>query len=403
MATFSEAFDEGVQTAFCQALPSAISGGLMFTALTATTGAGAAGGLAVSAGAAIAYATFCNRELPPEDFPEPAFAGGQCSGVQYRVKTFQSFEYSTPARPSGTQGQENIVTGAISSIRFYVDNPPDGTRLEIISEGGTYSARVNTSSGAGGSPGIYTYTVLPTVIERVDGLPDTCGNPAPVIPPIPPGANTVNQPVTYNNYQGDTVTNNYGFTFGYAQFNANGTVNVPVSVRVNANPRFDFTGNVNLNSGDFNINLGDPANPIGGGGDSAPDVVPPEDTPDLPPDLPPSDPVPPVEPDKPERRKILRGCIVTTTVIPSNQTEIFQSENPNIYVPDLGFISFLVQVGNKTAWTQQIKVNNIRQIIECPWINGAIEVKGTPRPNCEFTITPLYTIQTFAAQYPPES
>lgn len=403
MATFSEAFDEGVQTAFCEALPTAISGGLLFAGLTATTGLGAAGGIATAAGAAIAYATFCNREMPYEDFPQPPFVGGQCPTAYDLVVSLTRQDPGDIPR----QYVENVplVRGKVGGLG--VDNPGGATRLYVIGglEGNPNAqARYNVQTvGLPGQPQPIFSNFSITSIVRRDGQPDNCGSVDPVPPVVPPGSNIVNQPITYNNYQGDTINNDFTFAFGYAQFNANGTLNVPVSVRNNINPELNFSGTVNLNSGDFNVNIGNPSNPVGGGGDSFPDAVPPEDTPPLPDDLPPSEPLPPGEPEQPERRKILRGCLVTTTIVPQSQSVIFQTDNPDIYVPDLGFVSFLVQVGNRTGWTQQIKVNNKRQIIECPWVNGAIDVRGTPRPNCEFTVTPLYTIQTFNPTYPPEA
>ena len=82
---------------------------------------------------------------------------------------------------------------------------------------------------------------------------------------------------------------------------------------------------------------------------------------------------------------------------------MFQDGNPKVGVPDYGLINFQVQVGGATGWTEDIRVKNARQIILCPWVDGAIGVSGTPRGANEFTITPIYTQITFPAQYPPES
>lgn len=403
MATFGEAFDEGVQTAFCNTLPSAISGGLLFAGLSAETGLGALGGIAVSGAAALAYAQFCNRELPPEDIPQPPFHGGQCEGVSYRITTHQDYHRELPPL-DGTQGQNTLATGRISAVDFIQHYSfRDNTALRIVDSTGTHIVPVNPATADSDERRWFTYDNLTVSIARVDGGADTCGNPPPIVPVIPPGSNTVNQPITYNNREGDTITNNYNFTFGYGQVNLNGQLGVPISVVNNVNPDLNFSGDVNLQTGDINLNFNDPSNPTGSSGSGSITCVvdPSLPAPTLP--LPTSHPLPPSSNDKPERAKILRGAVVTTTHVNEDRTEIFQNDNPDIFVPDLGFIQFLVQVGDKTAWTTNIRVNCTRQIIECPWVSGAIDVKGTPRPLCEFTITPIYTQISYPKQYPPES
>jgi len=191
--------------------------------------------------------------------------------------------------------------------------------------------------------------------------------------------------------------------FGYAQVNVNGQLTIPVSVQVDLNPVVNFNGEFNLQTGDLNINLGDPGNPAGSNGSCNNDPAPNPDIPDPTLPLPPSDPIPPSDPVRPERRKVLRGCQVITTVLAGKQTEIVQETNPEIYAPAIGYVNFLVQVGNRTGWTADIPVKNTNQIIECPWVSGAIDVKGTPSYNNQFDIYPLYTQQSFPPQYPPES
>jgi hypothetical protein len=403
MADYSTSLSSGVRSAFCQALPRVVAGGLLYGALTAGSGVGLAAGLGVAGGAATIYAIGCNQELPPSAVLAPPFTGGQCSGVAYYVRTYQDYTYSDGSRPPGTQGQLTAVTGPISSVDFAVTTGLDGTTLTIVAASGTVVTHPNTSSGSAPGTPHYEYSNERVEITRVDGLSDTCGNPPPASPSVPPGSNTVSQPVTYVNNDGDTITNNYDFTFGFAQVNIDGTLTIPVSVNLTANPTANFSGTFNLKSGDFNINIGDPS-VAGDPGNSCadnPTAYPPP--PDNPSDSPPVYPHSPETNDKPEKRKLLRGCLVTVTSVDGNQGELFQIDNPDVGIPDYGLVNFQVQVGGATGWTEDIRVKNRRQIILCPWTPGAIGVTGTPRGDNEFTITPVYTQISFPPQYPPES
>ena len=243
---FASGLASGVRSAFCQSLPRVVAGGLLYGALSAETGVGLAAGLGVAGGAATIYAIGCNHELPPAAVPSPPFTGGQCPGVAYYVRTYQDYTYSNGTRPSGTQGQLTAVTGAISSVDFAVTNGLDGTTLTIVAASGTVVTHPNTSSGSAPGTPHYIYSNERVEITRVDGLADTCGDPPPVFPPVPPGSNTVSQPVTYVNNDGDSITNNYDFTFGYAQVNLNGTLSIPVSVNLSANPTVNFSGSFDL-------------------------------------------------------------------------------------------------------------------------------------------------------------
>ena len=402
MADFQASFTGGIRNAFCQSLPRVVAGGLLFSALTAETGVGFAAGLATAGGAAAIYSLGCNREIPASAFPAVQFTGGQCAGVSYRVTTNQDFVWTTGVRPSGTQGQDNIVRGPISSVTFTVVTPPDGTRLEIHSADGVFQTTVNTSSAGGGVPGNYVYSNLRTSIARVDGAADTCGDPAPTAPPVNAGDNHVTVPVSYTNYDGTTITNNYNVVFGFAYVNASAELTIPFTANVALNPSLNVTGTLNVKTGDVNINLGSPDSPARPESPCSPAPSNPVNPPPVPTGFTPSNPVTPPPNDKPELRKILRGALVTVTSHGYNQTIIFEGSNPDVYVPDLGFVQFLLQRGNTTGWSQIYKVNNLRQLIQCDWSGGAIDVRGTPRPNVTWEITPIYTQQSYPRQYPPE-
>ena len=81
---------------------------------------------------------------------------------------------------------------------------------------------------------------------------------------------------------------------------------------------------------------------------------------------------------------------VTTVTDESRGTVIDQLDTPDIIAPNLGFIQFAIAVSNKIGWTVDIPVKNHRFFCECPWIGGAIDVRGTPRAGVEWIITPVY-------------
>lgn len=403
MATLQESLTGAVRRGFCQALPGVVTGALLFTALSASTVAGAAAGLVVAGGAAAIYGLGCNRPLPDDAFPSSPFSGGQCDDILYsvtgKVNTDQASGASAPFTFSG---------GAIGPVRGVQFGARAGNSQSIVIIGKPTSGTPSGLYNAGSVPytsGVGTVTnAFITSVSRVDGQPDNCGNP-PIVPPggiTQPDA-TVNDNITYINNEGDEVTIPVVLAFGYANVDINGQLTIPVAVQLDLNPTVNFNGDFNLKTGDFNVNLGDPDSPFGGNGSCGGDPVPDPGTPDPTLPLPPSDPATPSDPERPQKRRILRGCQVITTVLNGKQTEIDQGGNPDIYAPAIGYVNFLVQVGQKTAWTSDIPVKNVNQIIECPWIGGAIEARGTPSFNNQFTVYPIYTQQTFPARFPPES
>jgi len=100
-------------------------------------------------------------------------------------------------------------------------------------------------------------------------------------------------------------------------------------------------------------------------------------TPDVPDDVPtPITPPSPIVPE-PETRQLLRGVIVTVTNIPDDFGLIFQEGNPDIYIPNLGYVNFLIATGNVLSWSVDLAVKNRRCFIPCPWEGGALRVEGT--------------------------
>lgn len=326
----------------------------------------------------------CNREPPPFEGEIP-FEGGQCEGVFYR------WNYTIYRKNLATDVETNEGTTSISGIRGQVKKvgiEDPGTSVLFYAIGTNPDGsdqRINGFGSGSWSPGTYSWRWEGEVV-RIDGQPDTCGNPTPIVqPPQPP---VVNIPITYTNNEGNNVTIPVGFVYAPVNVNLNGTLSIPVRVDLGG---VNFNGDINLPDGEFNIDFGNPSYPPGS---PSPDRYDPDpDVPDIPPDVPGNDGEPPDELPEPETIRLLRACIVTVTILPDNITEVFQEDNPNVFIPRLGNVQFAIRVGNRLSWTAEIPVKNRRQFIPCPWEGGAIDVKGTPQPGVSWVITPVYAQQ----------
>lgn len=350
------------------------------------------------------YRSFCSRE-PPLPAPD-VYPSGQCP-VKYGVTiTYQvsnnggaTFNTVTEGIPC-TEGAFGIY-GAVGTpflldenggFAWYVDaydadlNP---TRWGLTTG---YNSEVFT-------PG----EILNVEIVRCDGLADDCGTPEPE----PPPDNYWIQPITftYTDASTDVDINVIGdVDFSVPYYDINGEVNVDARI-VFEDPTLEIEVEAN-----FTINLDrDTINPapspdVGKDGRKGknPDKNPtesPDETPEPDDDLP--EPEPPPNPDS---VRVMVGCIVYVDAGQTGQaTQIFQDENPDIYAPSLGEISFRCLVnGTQSVWTNDIPVKNRAALIPCPWYQGAIDVKGTPRPGVSFKVIPVYDERNFSPRRPNE-
>lgn len=346
------------------------------------------------------YRLFCNREPPPFTPPEPEFTGGQCPGVQYDIQinysytagggaTINTYVQGTVYGPVYAGGVTITQTGPGTwAMKYYCGQPP-----------GPEFASLGTTGSLATANEIKASATL-QVLRRHDYAPDTCGDPPP--PPVPdPSPSTNDIDVTYTDEDGDSQTTNINFVFGLAFVDANLNINVPIRLSFNNSFNPSFNATANLTTGDINFNFGN-TNII-----HPPDgtTIPPDgfstdgDTPAQPPDTPGDPIIPPNDTQDDETTRILHGVIVTVTDINQNLSEVFQDDNPTIYIPRLGNIQFLIQVGNRIAWTADIPVRNRRHFIPCPWEGGAIDVKGTPVPNVQFSLTKVYKRSQEAVTY----
>lgn len=327
--------------------------------------------------------------LPPVS--TPPFVGGQCPGVVYRITGRRMAERRRCSDDSIVAvidaDFERTLPGPISGpTRADEYGSCDGTRLQRV---------VWTWTGvfANGDPALATVAVgnvsseyvaaesITFSVSRVDGQPDDCGDPPPVSNPpstvdggwpLPP----VN--IIYDNSTGGTTEINVAPVIFAPVVNVDGSILAPVSIVA---PNININANVRLGGpGGIDIDFGERQPP---GSDTTVDAPPPPQPPQL--------EVPPPDDDDTERRII--GVVATVTDIDGNPaSEIGQpGGGPTAYVPDLGLVSFAISAGSEGfGWTSVERVKNTRAYIACPAPQGAINVKGAPRPGVTWELTPVY-------------
>lgn len=344
-----------------------------------------------ASGVSAAYGLLCNRTPPPLQNPPP-FTGGQCAGVLYDVTYSYDFRSGIATAPPGTVTPNtgtSRVTGKVNGVR--ANNSEFLAFGELLTDGGT----VNIGGGSSGfSNNVRVENERITNIVRVGGAPDNCGDPPP--PPVTPDPDPTSDDVdiTYDNDEGDTITNNFNITFGSAFIDIDSQINIPVRITNNDDSDFTINANLNFNTGNLNFYVGNPAFPPGSGTPPKDSYKPGGDLPPVPPSV--TTPIPvPFPPDgEANTQDIIAAVMVTVSEVSPDITQIFQGENPDIFAPNLGYISFAIPVGTSSAWTTDIPVKNLRHFIPCPWDSGAIDVKGTPRPGVSWDITPIYLTRT---------
>lgn len=330
----------------------------------------------------------CDREPDPEEYGPP-FSGGQCSGVAYDVTVF--YEVFSAGVLIDTDTRTLRPNGAVYSVVPVFDNELPGTsyqiQLRVDPATNSGNAFYNVSAGSGGGPYSGSATIVSVV--RVDGLPDTCGDPDPQLPPSAPGDRTFPTSYTYTNNEGDTIDVDATIRYGDISVDVNGDLQIGGRIEFTGDPFSpEINFNYNFSAGEGTFKPGNPNYPPSGNANG--DGYGSEDAPPYPPSVPNS--IAPPSPNNPEDDsvQVIRAVIVTVTANSSDATGIFQGTNPDIFAPNLGFINFGIATGGVISWTSDIPVKNYRNFIACPWEGGALQVRGTPRGGVSWTLTPVY-------------
>lgn len=332
----------------------------------------------------------CDTPAPAPN--PPAFTGGQCS-ARYRILG-ETFNYpNSQCIGNSSPFDFGAWWGPITGVSVVVDGSFANGRnfsLQFTSFGNLSfpksipeTTRLFVGSSFNGCPNVRLDAFNP---ERIDGLPDNCGDPPPDYDPVTPPDVTVPRDVTYENSQGVTVTIPVVFVYARAQLDVDANITIPFTL--NIAPNISFAGTVNFNG---EVNIG--TTPTGEGtpakdprkGDCDDIAIPTEPVP-----TDPTDSNPPPQPDR-DREEVIKGVLVTVAELSNERASlIVQSDNPDIYVPSLGHVQFLCRVGDTSAaWTSDQPVKNRRNLIPCPWPDGAIAVRGTPQPGVTWTLTPI--------------
>lgn len=335
--------------------------------------------------ARLAQRLFCNEE--PPDAPPPPFQGGQCSGVLYNVGWSVSWsQNSAPPLNNQTRSGTVQVYGPVSGI---TREPLAGIGFNWFVNGrtaGGAAAKVFVAGSGTGSAPYTNPTESITGVTRVDGQPDNCGSPPPVVPPPAPDYNVIDVDVTYTDNSGNDITVPIVGVFAPVVIAGNGNIYAPVRVEIPTDLNLDINGTLDLTTGDINFNFGDQTRLPGIEDCPPPPPGVPDDVPDPPSDVPDYS-----EPDEPGTvPTVIRGVIVTVTETGNNTTRVSQVDNPDVYLPRLGNVQFQMQFNRNIAWSEDFPVKNRRQFIECPWSGGAIAVEGTPAPGVAWELTPVY-------------
>lgn len=346
---------------------------------------------------------WCNRS--PYDVP---FVPGRCP-IRYRVVVTRQITGNPNPALNGIADTTYVVWGPIGRASFVVEEAdgPGGrqiVRQTLAHHGPDNLPRSATWQTTIGPPGEF-HELATYVILNVRSTPFNPqeSNDCPTFvdgTPYDPSVHTYPRTVTYTNNNNVSVTVPLIFAVGLFKLNADLDLIVPVNVKIA--PEFNFKTQIPIDINvEFNWGTGDTTFDWGGGELTEPGAPalpptsrPPITNPNSPaPPLPPSIPDAGLDPEDAANGRQLIGVIVTSTFAPNKPSvsTIFQQDNPDIQVPNLGFVSFAIRTATGTVgWTNDIPVKNLRAYIPVPANTTAIRAAGTPRPDVSWVLTPVY-------------
>lgn len=349
--------------------------------------------------------SICNDTPDYRSQASPGFERAQCPVVYKIYHWLDQFDGSGNVTRSDYYNGFDLIWGEIREKPYARFAAGVGSQI-LISYYGYGSGYYPRQSGYGESfvnvanynANTRSFAIRDLMFVRADGLPDDCGDPPPVIPPPVNNYNQYDVDVTYNDNDGNDITVPVTLIYGQAFIDADFNVQIPV--KVNLTPQVSFNATLNVQTGDIKFNLAPTIDLSGGtynigfGGDNRSTTNTTNyyvgGDPPPPPDGSESDDTPP--PTAPQSEQLIRGVIVTVTAHSGVMEGVFFQDggNPDIYIPNLGYVQFAIRVGSSVSWTADKPVKSLRSFIPCDWEGGAVDVQGTPRPGVEWTLTPVY-------------
>lgn len=194
------------------------------------------------------HSGLCGLPTPPAlgepTFPPPPFTGGQCPGVAYRVfgRGTGTFQGNPQVRTLTTPD----ISGVLGPISIRTTGTGNSTNWQVVSRNAQGGEVITDSLPTEPSAFWSNRDWGIRLIERIDGLPDNCGDPPggdPIPPPpappvpIPPD---IDLPVTPDG-GGPDVDFTFSPRVGPVFIGAGGGLVIPVNVRING-------PNININS-----------------------------------------------------------------------------------------------------------------------------------------------------------
>lgn len=303
-----------------------------------------------------------NESLPPTP---PQFTGGQCPGVEYDV--FFTFDYRGTQGPNctlSTGSRTRRGLGPVQGVFVTAEDSPNPDR---------YNSVVTTRFADGDQVGPATFTefecdgyaVTGVTVTRVDGQPDDCGDPPPVVEPFPPQGDTINIDVTYTNNEGDIVTELGDFNLFAPIVIAPVTIVAPIRVNL---PDVSFNGQIVL-SPEFEVDLFPPSF------DKAPGVVGEESEP------PPED----------SKRELLGVRVRCGNPGDTQATRVFGVGNtPDLWVPRLASVFFEVRVEDVVTRSRDYDLKQEDQFFPVPDKGLVTRFFVIPVPGASVTSQAVY-------------
>lgn len=264
----------------------------------------------------------------------PIFTGGQCDviywwSLKYSGQRADGTTFSDPDLDTPLYGPSRTIQGPVSSNPQIAD---DG--LWRITDGNGNDVSLRTANGVVEPSVVNFELIIPS------GAPDNCGDlPQPPVGPSGSGD------ITYDGPDGNPVTEPYDIVGGSPIIDVDGNLIFPFEICL-VSICFDF--DVNLSTGDISFNFG------GNPGDSpcCPSVD--EDPPET------ED-----EDDPPEPEDETRYVGVITKASENGEyiraTELGDLDQNSLFVPRIGVVRFLVEVGGRRSYSVDYPIKQVSQ------------------------------------------